>query len=308
MRRGLSLRGDCRFALASFDRYDDPMRWPAPSPVRSPPGFIEPCLATNRGAVPSGPQSAYEIKRDGFRFICRRELDRVCVFSRPGHDWTDRVPRIADALTGLHVTSLTIDGEGVVCGPDGVTDFDLLRAAVGRKGSRDAFLYACELLELDGRDLRQEAWEARRDALASLLRAAEHDTDVSLGIRMSEHFDGADGEIMFQHACRMGLEGIRPAGDGQARGDRDRDHQSGHAISLAHEDAVRLRRDPRPVRLGLPHALRRPACGDGSYAHAIFEHELKAGAGTVVNGRPCRISAAITPIPIRPTPRTCSTS
>jgi ATP dependent DNA ligase domain len=111
------------------------MHWQNPGPVRRPPGFIEPCLPTNSHVVPTGPQWAYEIKHDGFRFVCRRELDRVRVFSRRGHDWTDRVPRIADALTALRVTSTTLDGEGVVCGPDGVADFDRLRAAVGRKGS-----------------------------------------------------------------------------------------------------------------------------------------------------------------------------
>jgi ATP-dependent DNA ligase len=41
------------------------------------------------------------IAPDGFRFICRREGDRVRVFSRRGHDWTDRVPRIAEALAAL---------------------------------------------------------------------------------------------------------------------------------------------------------------------------------------------------------------
>ncbi len=86
------------------------MRWPTPSPVH-PPGFIEPCLPTNGRAVPTGPQWVYEIKHDGFRSVCRRELDRVRVFSRRGHDWTDRVPRIADALTALGVTSITPDGE-----------------------------------------------------------------------------------------------------------------------------------------------------------------------------------------------------
>jgi ATP-dependent DNA ligase len=49
---------------------------------------------------------------------------------------------------------MTLDGEGVACGPDGVTDFDRLRAAVGRLGSRDAFLYAFDLLELDGENMR----------------------------------------------------------------------------------------------------------------------------------------------------------
>src|SRR5262245_1202711 len=85
------------------------------------------------------PAGAYEIKHDGFRFICRRDGERVRVFSRRGNDFTDRVPRIAEALGRLRVKSVTIDGEGVVCGPDGVSDFDRLRAAVGRLGSRDAF-------------------------------------------------------------------------------------------------------------------------------------------------------------------------
>jgi ATP-dependent DNA ligase len=51
---------------------------------------------------------------DGFRFICRRDGDRVRVFSRRGHDWTDRVPAIAEALQSLRVKSVTLDGEGVV--------------------------------------------------------------------------------------------------------------------------------------------------------------------------------------------------
>jgi bifunctional non-homologous end joining protein LigD len=111
--------------------------------------------------VPTGPLWAYEIKHDGFRFICRREGDRVRVFSRRGNDYTDRVPVIAEALVALRVRSVTIDGEGVVCRADGVTDFDRLWAAVARKGSREAFLYAFDLLELDGTDLRREPWETR---------------------------------------------------------------------------------------------------------------------------------------------------
>ena len=107
--------------------------------------------------MPSGPQWVHEIKHDGFRFICRRDGDRVRVFSRRGNDYTDRVPLIAEALAKLRVKSMTLDGEGVVCGPDGVSDFDRLRAAVGRMGSRDAFLYAFDLLELDGNDLRARA-------------------------------------------------------------------------------------------------------------------------------------------------------
>ncbi len=129
------------------------------------------------------------------------------VFSRRGNDRTDRVPRIVDAVLALSVTTITVDGEGVVCRSNGVSDFNLLRAAVGRNGSRKAFLYAFDL-DIDGQDLSREPWEARRDALASLLQNAKPDAKLNGGIQLSEHFDGIDGYIVFQHACKLGLEGI----------------------------------------------------------------------------------------------------
>jgi bifunctional non-homologous end joining protein LigD len=55
------------------------------------------------------------------------------------------------------------DGEGVVCRPDGMTDFERLWATVARENSREAFLYAFDLLELDGTDLRHEPCETRLD-------------------------------------------------------------------------------------------------------------------------------------------------
>jgi bifunctional non-homologous end joining protein LigD len=151
------------------------------------------------------------------------------VFSRRGHDWTDRVPLIAEALATLQIKSVTLDDEGVVCRPDGVSEFDRLRVAVGhKKGSRDAFLYAFDVLELDGRDLRREPWEARRATLASLLRKVER------GIRLSEHIDGGDGDQMFKHACAIGLEGI-------VAKRRDRPYRSGRSpdwIKVKNPDAA----------------------------------------------------------------------
>ena len=104
------------------------MLWRSSSLVRHPPGFVEPCLPTLGHAVPTGPQWVHEIKHDGYRFICRGEGNRVRVFSRRGNDYTDRVPRIVDTLVRLPASSVTLDGEGVACDPNGVTNFDLLRA------------------------------------------------------------------------------------------------------------------------------------------------------------------------------------
>jgi bifunctional non-homologous end joining protein LigD len=188
--------------LRETGSYTLPMLWRSPSPARHPAGFIEPCLPTLGHTVPVGPRWAYEIKHDGYRFICRREGNRIRVFSRRGHDYTDRVPRIVDTFARLPATSVTLDGEGVACDPDGVTNFELLRVALGRPAKREVFLYAFDLLELDGRDMRREPWSERRAKLVRLLRGAGH------GVQLSDHIEGNDGEAAFRHACAMGLEGI----------------------------------------------------------------------------------------------------
>jgi bifunctional non-homologous end joining protein LigD len=148
------------------------------------------------------PQWAHEIKHDGYRFICRRDGDRVRVFSRSARDWSDRVPLIVEAMRALPVASATIDGEGVMVDDRGVTDFERLRVALAeRGGSRAAFLYGFDLLEIDSEDLHWYPWEIRRARLTRLLRKA------GPGVRLSEHLDG-DGETIFRHACALGAEGI----------------------------------------------------------------------------------------------------
>jgi ATP-dependent DNA ligase len=71
----------------------------------------------------------------------------VRLFTRRGHDWSKRYPAIARTAAALRCTSFTLDGEAVVCGPDGVAIFDALH----RRGTvSEAMLYAFDLLELDG--------------------------------------------------------------------------------------------------------------------------------------------------------------
>ena len=167
-----------------------------------PRGFIEPCLPTVSRTAPAGGGWAYEIKHDGFRFICRRDRERVRLFSRGGHDWSAQLPAIVEAMRAFPVTSVSLDGEVVICGADGVSQFDRMRAVFGRAGSREAFLYAFDVLELDGHDLRGKRWQDRRTLLAQLL------IGVGNGIRLCEHIEGTDGAVVFRAACNMGLEGI----------------------------------------------------------------------------------------------------
>jgi bifunctional non-homologous end joining protein LigD len=47
--------------------------------------------------VPAGSDRIREIKHDGYRLIVHREGKRVRLFTRSGHDWTDRYPLIVEA-------------------------------------------------------------------------------------------------------------------------------------------------------------------------------------------------------------------
>jgi bifunctional non-homologous end joining protein LigD len=59
-----------------------------------------------------------------------------------------------------------------------------------------------DLLEIDGRDLRDEPIETRKAELARLL-----DGCGSLALVLNRVFD-APGPVVFEHACKLGCEGI----------------------------------------------------------------------------------------------------
>jgi bifunctional non-homologous end joining protein LigD len=90
-------------------------------------------------------------------------------YSRPGNDLTHRFPLIVEALARLRSRTCIIDGEAVACGDDGVPSFDRIRY---RRHDASVFLYAFDLIELNGEDLRREPLEVRKATLASVLAKA----------------------------------------------------------------------------------------------------------------------------------------
>jgi bifunctional non-homologous end joining protein LigD len=76
--------------------------------------------------------------------------------------------------------------------------FDLIRH---HRANQSIFLYAFDLIELNGDDLRRDPLEVRKATLASIVAKA------SPGIRFNEHMED-DGPTVFAHACKLGLEGI----------------------------------------------------------------------------------------------------
>jgi bifunctional non-homologous end joining protein LigD len=100
---------------------------------------IEFCLPTFGKAVPSGPDWLHEIKYDGYRLRVERYGDQVKLTSRGGLDWTRRFPWIAETARKIRKTQFVIDGEAVVLGVDGISDFNALHS---RKHDHKVQLYA----------------------------------------------------------------------------------------------------------------------------------------------------------------------
>src|SRR5262249_52763995 len=124
--------------------------------------FIAPYLPTKTDKLPSGSQWLHEIKHDGFRVIARKNGAQVRLYSRPGNDLTHRFPLIVDALSRLRSRSCIIDGEAVACDDNGVASFDLVRH---QRANESIFLYAFDLIELNGDFSGATRWRAARPRL-----------------------------------------------------------------------------------------------------------------------------------------------
>ena len=166
-----------------------------------PPTWIAPAIPTLVREAPTGPNWLHEIKHDGYRTMCVIDQGNVSIYTRRGHNWADRMPSIARALSALKVRSAVIDGEAIVIGEDGLSDFFTLHAALARKSAPRAVLVAFDLMHLDGEDMRGRELEDRRAVLADVVSRR------APWIQFSESIEG-DGPQVWRHACNMGLEGI----------------------------------------------------------------------------------------------------
>jgi bifunctional non-homologous end joining protein LigD len=174
---------------------------------------FEPCIPTRGTKVPAGPDWLHEIKHDGYRLIVQREGKRVRLFTRNGNDWTARYPLIAEAALRNRESSFVIDGEAVLLGVDGISDFNGLHS---RRHDDEVMLYAFDILALDGEDLRKLPLTMRKANLARLLARRPE------GIFVSDFEQGEIGPDLFRHACKFGLEGL-------VSKRRDRPYQAGRS-------------------------------------------------------------------------------
>jgi bifunctional non-homologous end joining protein LigD len=147
----------------------------------------------------------FERKLDGERCGALREDGRVRLISRSGQALDNTYPELVDALQ-TRGPDLLVDGE-VVAFRGRQTSFEQLQRRMqihdperARRSGVPVYYYLFDLLELDGRDLRNRPLRERK---ASLRRAVE----FAGPLRFTTHRSGG-GEAAFRHACERGWEGV----------------------------------------------------------------------------------------------------
>lgn len=168
-------------------------------------GVGEIALATVVSTLGDPADWLFEVKYDGYRLLACKAGSDVRLYTRGGHDWTDRFGPIARGVASLTARECVVDGEACVVDAGGRPSFAALQewlsgAGTAAEPARLAFA-AFDLLWLDGRDLRGERIESRRELLESLLTG--HGAPLSL----SRAVDGPLADLL-RAAKSAGLEGL----------------------------------------------------------------------------------------------------
>jgi bifunctional non-homologous end joining protein LigD len=181
------------------------------------PNFISPQLAIEATAPPATGDWLHELKLDGYRIQARKSGADIKLLTRKGLDWTHRMPAVAHAIAVVASENATFDGEVVVLGPDGNSNFADLQASFQNNEAHPLTYFAFDLLHLDGHSTRDLPLRERKALLTKIL---PKENDI---LRLSEHIEGT-GESVFHHACELHAEGIlSKRADAPYRSARSRD-------------------------------------------------------------------------------------
>jgi bifunctional non-homologous end joining protein LigD len=167
------------------------------------PDALQPELATLVDEPPADPQNwIYEIKFDGYRMLARAQRGRIKLITRNGNDWTHKLGQLRNALEAMELPDGWYDGEVIMPGERGASDFQALQGAFDSARTADIVYYLFDLPFCAGYDMREVPLVERRAVLQRIVRRKPHDK-----VRFSEVFDAPPRQVL-ESACKLGLEGV----------------------------------------------------------------------------------------------------
>ena len=162
----------------------------------------EPALATAVASLPDDDSWLFEMKYDGYRVLACKAGPEVRIYTRRANDWTARFRPIAEGVARLPARECVVDGEACVVDEAGRPSFAALQAWLSDASQPAKIAYAVfDLLWLDGRDLRKEPIENRREQLEKLIAGQGAPFSMSRGVT------GAVRDLLAA-AKAGGLEGL----------------------------------------------------------------------------------------------------
>ncbi len=169
-------------------------------PVESP-KFINPMKAVLVNTLSPQEDWLLELKHDGYRALAVKDGGRVELFSRNQKKLTASFPTVVRAIQKLSPDKLVLDGEIVALDERGHGSFQLLQNHERISDPGTLVLYAFDLLNFNGRNIRALPLAQRRGLLESLMTKADEP------LRFSVALPGAP-KIVLTEIKRLGLEGL----------------------------------------------------------------------------------------------------
>jgi DNA ligase D-like protein (predicted polymerase) len=161
-----------------------------------------PMLCKPSNSLPKGDDWIFELKYDGYRIISHIENGGVKLMTRNGNDYTDKFFEIGASLSGLAGgKEMVLDGEIVVVGKGGKSDFNALQNYFKNPKGKPLVYMIFDILSFDGADLREKPLMKRKEILRKILEKPPKN------LHFSEYTDKFS-EKDFEKVCENGHEGM----------------------------------------------------------------------------------------------------
>lgn len=164
------------------------------------PEFVEPMQAKLAASARPG-DWRYEIKFDGWRALALTGGSQCRLLSRNEKDLGAKFPEVMESLAKVKAQDAILDGEIVALDEKGRSSFQLLQAYDIGQERPPIFFYAFDLLQFNGKNLRETPLENRQALLGKLLKKPPGVLRLSPGL-------GDDADALLAQARKLGLEGL----------------------------------------------------------------------------------------------------
>jgi DNA ligase-1 len=145
--------------------------------------------------------ASVEWKLDGIRVQIHRRGDEVRVYTRNLNELTDAFPGVVEAVRGLPITQVVLDGEALWMGPEGPASFQQTMSQIDSDAPPEGVVtFLFDVLHVDGEDLLDAPLQHRAARLAELA--------PELKIPAILTADAQQAETVLEQALRAGHEGV----------------------------------------------------------------------------------------------------